>query len=44
MARVRWIALTIVLPVVYAAVVFAVTRKPKPVYQFAAPTVVTVTE
>jgi hypothetical protein len=44
MKRVRWIAVSVLLPVLYAAVVFVVTRKPKPVYAFAQPTVVTVTE
>jgi hypothetical protein len=44
MARARWIAVTVVLPVLYAAMVFVVTREPKPVYAFAQPTVVTVTE
>jgi hypothetical protein len=44
MARCRWIAVSVLLPVLYAAVVFVVTRKPKPIYAFAEPTVVTVTE
>jgi hypothetical protein len=44
MKRVRWIAVSVLLPVLYAAVVFVVTRKPKPVYAFAQPTVVTVSE
>ena len=44
MGKVRWIAISVLLPVLYAAVVFVVTRKPKQTYKFAEPTVVTVTE
>jgi len=43
MVKVRWIALSVLLPVLYAAIVFVVTRKHKPKYMFAEPTVVTVT-
>jgi len=44
MGRARWIAVTIVLPLLYAVAVFVATRHPKPVYAFADPTVMTVTD
>jgi hypothetical protein len=44
MPKMRWIAITVLPPLLYLAVVLAVTRKPKPRYAFAEPTVVTVTE
>jgi TonB family protein len=44
MRRARWIAVSIVLPLLYAALVFVATRHPKPVYAFADPTVMTVTD
>jgi hypothetical protein len=44
MARVRWIAVSVLLPVLYAAMVLVVTRKhkQKPVYTLPEPTVITV--
>jgi len=44
MGRARGIAISVVLPLVYAAVVFVATRHPKPVYAFADPTVYNVVE
>ena len=46
MPRVRWIAVSVLLPVLYAMMVFVATRKPKVkrVYSFPEPTVITVTE
>jgi TonB family protein len=44
MRKARWIAVTFVLPLLYAVVVFVATRHPKPVYAFADPTVMTVTD
>jgi hypothetical protein len=44
MARVRRVAISVLLPLLYAAAVFVATRHPKPVYAFADPTVITVTD
>src|SRR6266849_6810989 len=44
MRQARWIAVTFVLPLLYAAVVSVATRHPKPVYAFADPTVMTVSD
>jgi TonB family protein len=44
MRRARFLANTLLPPLLYLAVVFVATRKPKPVYAFADPTVVTVAE
>jgi TonB family protein len=44
MPKVRRIAVSVVLPLVYAVAVLVVTRHPKPVYAFADPTVFNVTE
>src|SRR5947209_12706605 len=44
MGRARWIAVSVVLPLLYAVAVFVATRHPKPVYAFADPTVMTVTD
>lgn len=44
MRRARWVAMTVLLPMLYAAAVYVATRRPKPVYAFAEPTVLTVTE
>jgi hypothetical protein len=42
--KARKVAVTIVLPLLYAFAVYVATRHPKPVYAFAQPTVITVTE
>ena len=44
MRRVRRVAVSVVLPLIYAIAVYAATRHPKPVYAFAQPTVITVAE
>jgi TonB family protein len=44
MHRARSIAVTLLPPLLYALAVFVTTRKPKPVYAFADPTVITVSE
>ena len=44
MRTARWVIVSIGLPLVYAVSVYVVTRKPKPVYAFADPTVVTVSD
>jgi TonB family protein len=44
MRRAGWVAMTVFLPMLYAAAVYVATRRPKPVYAFADPTVLTVTE
>ena len=44
MARLRWVAITIALPLVYLVLLYRATRPPKPVYVFANPTVMTVTD
>jgi TonB family protein len=44
MGKVRWMAVSVVLPLLYSLTVFVVTRHPKPVYAFADPTVFNVTE
>ena len=42
MARLRWVSITIALPLVYLALLYLATRPPKAVYLFANPTVMTV--
>ena len=44
MSRVRWLAITLALPLAYLAVAYLATRPPKARYAFANPTVMTVTE
>ena len=44
MREARWIAISVLLPVLYVATVYKATRKPKPVSAFADPTVLTVSE
>jgi hypothetical protein len=44
MRRARRVAVSIGLPLLYALAVYVATRHPKPVYAFAEPTVITVTE
>jgi hypothetical protein len=47
MRNARWLAMTFLPPLLYLAVlavVIVATHKPRPVYRFAQPTVVTVTE
>ena len=44
MGKARWVIVSIGLPLVYVVSVYVVTRKPKPVYAFADPTVVTVSD
>jgi TonB family protein len=44
MSRVRWLAITLALPLAYLAVVYLATRPPKARYAFANPSVMTVTE
>ena len=44
MARLRWVSITIALPLVYLVLLYQATRPPKPVYVFANPTVMTVTD
>jgi len=42
--KVRWLAVTFLLPILYAAAAYVVTRHPKSVYVFAKPTEITVSE
>jgi TonB family protein len=44
MRRVRWLTVTLALPLVYVVVLYQATRPPKAVYTFAQPTVMTVTD
>jgi hypothetical protein len=44
MRRALRLAVSVGLPLLYAVAVFVVTRHPKPVYAFAEPTVITVTD
>lgn len=44
MARVRWLTITLALPLVYVAVLYLATRPPKAVYTFPQRTVMTVTD
>ena len=44
MARLRWLAITLVPPLLYLAVLYWATRPPKPEYKFAQHTVMTVTD
>ena len=44
MARLRWAAVTIALPLVYLVLLYQATRPPKAVYVFANPTVMTVSD
>ena len=44
MARLRWVSITIALPLVYVVLLYQATRPEKPVYVFANPTVMTVTD
>jgi len=44
MPKLRWFAITVVLPLVYLAASYLATRPPKPVYRAATPTVMTVTD
>ena len=43
MSRLRWLTITLALPLVYLAVLYQATRPPKPIYTFAQHTVMTVT-
>jgi TonB family protein len=43
MSRLRWLTITLALPLVYLAVLYRATRPPKPIYTFAQHTVMTVT-
>jgi len=43
MARLRWLTITLALPLVYLAVLYQATRPEKPIYTFARHTVMTVT-
>lgn len=44
MRNARRLAMTFLPPLVYLAAVLVATHKPRPIYKFAQPTVVTVTE
>jgi TonB family protein len=44
MTRLRWLTMTLALPLVYIAVLYQVMRPPKAAYRFANPTVMTVTD
>jgi hypothetical protein len=44
MARLRWVSITIALPLVYVVVLYVATRPPKPTYVFATPSVMTVSD
>src|ERR1035438_1946546 len=44
MSRLRWLTVTLALPLLYLAVLYRATRPPKAVYTFAAPTVMTVSD
>jgi TonB family protein len=44
MSRLRWLATTIALPLVYIVVLYVATRPPKATYVFANPTVMTVSD
>lgn len=44
MTRLRWLAMTFAPPLLYLALIYQAMRPPKPVYTFANPTVVTVTD
>src|SRR6516165_7889550 len=44
MARLRWVSITIALPLLYLALLYQSTRPPKAVYVFANPTVMTVSD
>ena len=44
MARLRWVTITLALPLVYVAVLYLATRPPKPEYKFRQHTVMTVTD
>jgi TonB family protein len=44
MARLRWVSITIALPLVYLVLLYQATRPPKAVYVFANPTVMTVSD
>src|SRR5450759_1737956 len=43
MSRLRWLTITLALPLAYLAVLYLATRPPKPIYTFAQHTVMTVT-
>lgn len=44
MARLRWLTITLGLPLLYLALIYRATRPPKAVYVFAQPTAITVTD
>src|ERR1039457_6316675 len=44
MSRLRWLTITLALPLLYLAVLYRATRPPKAVYTFAQPTVMTVSD
>ena len=44
MSRLRWLTMTLALPLLYIAVLYRATRPPKPVYTFPARTVMTVSD
>ena len=44
MSRLRWLTITLALPLAYLAVLYLATRPPKPIYTFAQHTVMTVTD
>jgi TonB family protein len=44
MSRLRWLTVTLALPLVYIAVLYRATRPPKPVYTFPARTVMTISD
>lgn len=44
MAKLRWLAITLAPPLLYLAALYVATRPPKPVYTFAGPTVMTVSD
>jgi TonB family protein len=44
MSRLRWASITFALPLIYIAMLYLATRPPKAVYEFANPTVMTVSD